>query len=331
MGRGRHRKKRQGRQGHGSTGRVAPRFAATAIVLVSAAGFAIETGRDTYSAQQPKSSTSIAGETTTTTSSSSTSTTSTVTSTPPTTLTLPSRIEDPFHSAALATYLATRADNVSAALYDVTTHQTYIYRPGIREVTASMAKIDILAVLLWESQNDQRALSAKEMSRAAKMIEYSNNKAAESLWVKIGQLPSVTEFNDDIHFTQTLMNWDWGLIDTTPRDQLNLLKSILLPNSYLDTASQAYEQDLMENVVDYERFGIPTGVPTNATVGVKNGWYLEKATGWQVNTAGYVHLGRTYYLAVVMTASNPSEDYGREVVDRVSQAFWNFESSRAGA
>jgi len=69
------------------------------------------------------------------------------------------------------------------------------------------------------------------------------------------------------------------LIDTTPRDQLNLLKSILLPNSYLDTASQAYEQDLMENVVDYERFGIPTGVPTNATVGVKNGWYLEKATG----------------------------------------------------
>jgi len=82
-----------------------------------------------------------------------------------------------------------------------------------------MAKIDILAVLLWESQNDQRALSAKEMSRAAKMIEYSNNKAAESLWVKIGQLPSVTEFNDDIHFTQTLMNWDWGLIDTTPRDQ----------------------------------------------------------------------------------------------------------------
>jgi len=150
------------------------------------------------------------------------------------------------------------------------------------------------------------------MSRAAKMIEYSNNKAAESLWVKIGQLPSVTEFNDDIHFTQTLMNWDWGLIDTTPRDQLNLLKSILLPNSYLDTASQAYEQDLMENVVDYERFGIPTGVPTNATVGVKNGWYLEKATGWQVNTAGYVHLGRTYYLAVVMTASNRARITGEK-------------------
>ena len=91
----------------------------------------------------------------------------------------------------------------------------------------------------------------------------------------------------------------------------------------------AYEQNLMENVVDYERWGIPTGVPIRATVGVKNGWYPEKATGWQVNTAGFVRLGKTYYLACVMTGSNPREAYGITVVDRVAQAFWNFESSRA--
>jgi hypothetical protein len=299
------------------------------IILVAAAGFAIETGSDSFGAQQPHSSTSIDAATSTT--SSSTSSTSSTVTTSPTTTNVPvsARIEDPFHSASLAAYLATRTDNVSAALYDVTTHQTYIYRPGVREVTASMAKIDILAVLLWESQNDRRDLTAKEMTLATKMIEYSDNKAAESLWVTIGQLPSVTEFNDDIHFTQTIPNWDWGLIETTPRDQLNLLKSILFPHDYLDQESQEYEQNLMENVVDYERFGIPTGVPSSATVGVKDGWYPEKATGWQVNTAGYVHLGRTYYLAVVMTASNPSEAYGREVVNRVSQAFWNFESRRA--
>jgi hypothetical protein len=212
----------------------------------------------------------------------------------------------------------------------VRTHQTFIYRPGIREVTASMVKIDILADLLWESQNARRALSAKEKSLATKMIEASDNKSAQSLWVTIGQLPALTTFNDDVHFTQTIPNWDWGIVDTTPRDQLQLLKAIVLPNQYLDPASQSYEQNLMENVADYERFGIPTGVPANATVGVKDGWYEEKATGWQVNSAGYVHLGRTYYLAVVMTASSPSEAYGREVVNRVSQAFWNFESSRAG-
>jgi hypothetical protein len=70
------------------------------------------------------------------------------------------------------------------------------------------------------------------------------------------------------------------------------------------------------------------GVPDSAMVGVKNGWDPEKATGWQVNSAGYVRLGKTFYLACVMTGSNPSEAYGIQVVDRVAQAFWNFESQR---
>jgi hypothetical protein len=299
------------------------------VILASCAAFAIETGRDSYSAQQPRSSTSIAGATTTTSGTSSSTSTTTTTAVTTTSIPVSTRIEDPFHSASLSAYLATRTDNVTAALYDVTTHQTFIYRPDIDEVTASMEKIDILAVLLWESQNEHRSLTAREMTLAAKMIEYSDNNAAESLWVTIGQLPTVSEFNKDLHYSQSITNWDWGLFDTTPRDQLQLLKTILFPNEYLNEDSQEYEQDLMQNVVDYERFGIPTGVPTNATVGVKNGWYPETTTGWQVNTAGYVHLNKTYYLAVVMTASNPSEAYGKEVVDRVSQAFWNFESSRA--
>jgi beta-lactamase class A len=329
MGRGQHRKKRQGRARRG-TGHVAlKRFSASAIILFAAAGFALETGRDSYSAQQPHSSTSIVAATTTT--SGSTSSTPTSTTAPaPTTTTVPvaTRIEDPFHSASLAAYLATRTDNVTAALYNVKTHQTYIFRPDIRQVTASMEKIDILAVLLWEKQNAHQPLSAHEMKLATKMIEYSDNKSAESLWVTIGQLPSVTEFNDDLHYTQSVTDWDWGEFDTTPRDQLQLLKVILFPNKYLDEESQEYEQNLMENVADYERFGIPMGVPARAMVGVKNGWYPEKTTGWQVNSAGYVHLGKTFYLACVMTGSNPSEAYGIQVVDRVAQAFWNFESQR---
>ena len=192
----------------------------------------------------------------------------------------------------------------------MSTHQIYLYRPGILQVTASMEKIDILAVLLWEHQNAHTPLTKQELSLTTKMIEYSDNTAAESLWVTIGQLPTVTEFNKDLNYTQSITNWDWGKFDTDPRDQIQFLKTIVLPNNYLDPASQEYEQDLMEHVVDYEHWGIPTGVPTSATVGVKNGWYPEKATGWQVNTAGYVRLGKTYYLACVMTGSNPSEAYG---------------------
>ena len=328
MANGRHARKRQRRARRATLTRVV----ATVAIVGSAAGFAIVTGRDSSSAQQPHASTSLPGDTTSTTSAT-TSTSSTVTTTTSVTTTghpvVSSRIEDPFHSASLAAYLATRTDNVTAALYNVATHQIYLYRPGILQVTASMEKIDILAVLLWEHQNAHTALTKQELSLTTKMIEYSDNTAAESLWVTIGQLPSVTAFNKDLRYTQSITNWDWGKFDTDPRDQIQLLKTIVLPNAYLDTASQKYEQNLMEHVVDYERWGIPTGVPTAATVGVKNGWYPEKATGWQVNTAGYVRIGTTYYLACVMTGSNPSEAYGIQVVDRVAQAFWNFESSRA--
>ncbi|MGB8197703.1 MAG: serine hydrolase, partial [Acidimicrobiales bacterium] len=285
--------------------------------------------RDSYSAQQPHSSTSVVGGTSTSTLATATTTSTVTTTTVPTSTSLPSRIEDPFHSSSLAAYLATRTDNVTAGLYNVTTHQLYLYRPGILQVTASMEKMDILAVLLWEHQNSHTPLTKQELSLTTKMIEYSDNTAAESLWVTIGQLPTVTEFNKDLRYTQSITNWDWGKFDTDPRDQIQLLKAIVLPNAYLDEESQEYEQDLMEHVVDYEHWGIPTGVPTNAEVGVKNGWYPEKTTGWQVNTAGYVRLGKTYYLACVMTGSNPSEAYGIQVVDRVAQAFWNFESSRA--
>jgi hypothetical protein len=276
--------------------------AVIAIILVAAAAFALETGRDSYGAPRPHASTTVVGATTTTPSSTSTGATTTTVPVSP-------RIEDPFHSSSLAKYLATRTDNVTAALYDVTTHQTFIYRPGVLQVTASMEKIDILAVLLWESQLHHHPLTVRQRSLATKMIEYSNNKTAQSLWVTIGQLPSVTEFNDDLHYVQSITSWSWGLFDTTPRDQLQLLKAIVLPNAFLDPASQLFERNLMNSVPDYERFGIPSGVPAQAMVGVKDGWYHEKTTGWQINSAGYVHLGRTYYLAVVMTASNPNEAY----------------------
>jgi beta-lactamase class A len=303
------------------------RVAVVGLLTLALAVFVAQSGLVASSAQGPR--TSAVGTSTSVPSATSTVTATSSVTTTTTSITRP--IENPFKTSSLANYLATRSDVVTAALYNESTHLTYIYHPGVREVTASMAKIDILADLLWESQTTGHPLSENVEKLATAMIEYSDNKAAQTLYVRIGQLPAITTFNQSIGFTQTIESWDWGLIDTTPRDQLNLLKTILFPNHVLNTASQSYEQNLMENVADYERFGIPTGVPANAMVGVKNGWDPESTTGWQINSSGYVHLGHTYYLAVVMTQSNPSEAYGEEVVDRVAEAFWNFESSHTHA
>ena len=65
MANGRHAKKRQRRTGTG-TNATLKRVIATVVILGSAAAFAVATGHDSYSAQQPHSSTSVAGGTSTT-------------------------------------------------------------------------------------------------------------------------------------------------------------------------------------------------------------------------------------------------------------------------
>lgn len=269
-------------------------------------------------------------DTTTTTTTTALTTSTTVLPTTTTTVRVRKRPhENPFTSRDLATFLASRKDDVTAALFNVTTGVTYLYRPGIRQIAASMVKIDILANLLYEDQMKDVSISKKDAVLATTMIEFSNNKAAQKLWVQTGQLPASEKFNELIGLSQTESSWGWGDTETTPRDQLQLLKAITLPNAILTTASRTYEESLMQNVSGWQRFGIPTAVPSTAIVGVKNGWYPETLTGWQINTAGYVHVGKCFYLAVVMTAKNPNEDYGLDTVNTISHVLWNFESNRA--
>ena len=234
--------------------------------------------------------------------------------------------------------LASCPSTVTAALYVPASARTYVYHPGVREVTASMVKIDILGALLAEAQSDHRALSTAESSLAVSMIEESDNVAAQRLWNDIGGFGltarrrgtggyyAIQSFNERLGFRQTQTNWAWGLMDTTPLDYLRLLRAIWLSSTVLAPASQRYEQSLMEGVVAYQRFGIPNGVPSGAVVGVKDGWYPEP-TGWQVNSAGYVHRGAVTYLAVIMTGDNLDEACGLNTVNNFGALLWRFESA----
>lgn len=229
---------------------------------------------------------------------------------------------DPFTTTALASYLRSRVNLVTAAVYDVSSAKTYVYNPDIHEVTASMVKIDILAALLRQVQDEHRSLSAKENRLSMKMVIDSNNPAATVLWNEVGQLPGMTAFHQLVGYRQTIMSWAWGEVETTPLDELALLKVIALPNTVLSDGSRAYEQSLMQSVDLSERFGLGNGPPPTATIGLKDGYYPEKKTGWQINSAGYVHLGSRFYLAAIMTSHNPSESYGIDTVNAVAKMIW---------
>jgi hypothetical protein len=255
----------------------------------------------------------------TTTTSASTTTTTLISTAPPT-----HNPDNPFTSRATALYLKGREGMVTAAVYNVATGATFTYHNGYHERTASIVKIDILADLLYESQQSGKPLTAKQQSLATSMIEASDDAAATKLWAAIGGRDAIDSFNALIGFKSTVPSWSWGDISTTPLDQLQLLKVIALPNSILDTASRQYETTLMEHVIGGQQFGLGWGSPARATVAMKDGWYNEIPTGWQVNTTGFVQFQGRFYLVTIMTESDPDETYGIDTVTTLSSDIWKY-------
>jgi hypothetical protein len=228
--------------------------------------------------------------------------------------------EPPQFSAAAASYVATRSDNVTAAVYDITTGQTYSFRAGLVEHTASTVKVDILATLLTQTQV-HGALPASLQSLAVPMIEDSLDSAADALWVRLGP-EAVGGFEHAAGMTSTVPATDgiWGTTTTTVEDRLTLLRAVVFPNGILDDQSRAYILELMKHVTPSQDWGATGGVPHGVVVALKNGF--APIIGWQINTEAWVDGDGRDYLIAVLTDHNPTEAYGIATVNAISSIAW---------
>ena len=224
--------------------------------------------------------------------------------------------------SSIAAFAATRADNVTVAVQDLASSQTYEFRPGVTENTASTLKVDILATLLGQAQAAGRSLTPEEQSLAVPMIEESLDSAADTLWARLGP-GAVGAFERAAGMTATVPATDgvWGSTQTTALDRLAMIRTVVEPNSLLTNASRAYVLSLMENVTPSQDWGATGGVPPGVTVALKNGFAMS--TGWQINTTGWVNGDGRDYLIAVLTNGNASEQYGIDTVDGVSSLVWN--------
>ena len=223
--------------------------------------------------------------------------------------------------SSIAAYVATRADNVTVAVQDLTTNQVYQFRPGVTENTASTLKVDILATLLGQAQAAGRSLTPEEQSLAVPMIEESLDSAADSLWTRLGP-GAVGAFERAEGMTATVPATDgvWGSTQTTALDRLAMIRTLAEPNALLNDASRSYILNLMENITPSQDWGATSGVPPGVTVALKNGFAMS--TGWQINTTGWVDGGGRDYLIAVLSNGNASEQYGIDTVDGVSSIIW---------
>jgi Beta-lactamase enzyme family len=235
--------------------------------------------------------------------------------------------------AGVPAYVAQRLGTVSAAVYDLKSGQTWSFGSGTPQDTASIVKLDILETLLWQ-QAKLGGLSAAQQALALNMIENSDNDAATTLWNEAGGTAGIKAYNNSIGLTATTPStcvtcpgfpWPgWGLTTTSPSDQLLLLRQLVGSQTQLSTSEQQYVIQLMENVAPSERWGVSTGVTSGDEVALKNGWLPLNAadTNWQINSIGLVLGQEREYALVILTTGNPSEQYGIDTADALSNVVW---------
>ncbi|KUO15838.1 serine hydrolase [Streptomyces dysideae] len=228
---------------------------------------------------------------------------------------------DELLAEAMASVTVEDGAEVSVAVLDLESGEGASYGDGVFD-TASIVKVDILAVLLLQAQDARRRLTAAEKAYATTMIENSDNTAASALWRTIGLAAGLNTANKRFGLTDTEGGdaMYWGLTQTTAADQLTLLRQVFGEDSELSEASRAYLRGLMGQIAVGQQWGV-SAAADGAEWALKNGWLPRTATGlWDINSIGRVTVGGHDCLVAVLSDGNPTKTGGVSLVEAAAEA-----------
>ncbi|MEW1719389.1 serine hydrolase [Streptomyces sp. NPDC093109] len=216
--------------------------------------------------------------------------------------------------------LAGRKATTALSVHDRTTNTRCTLRATQKYDSASVVKVTVLATLLWDAQKTGRKLTTRETGLATAMITKSDNASTSTLWKQLG-LTKIKGFLKAAKMTQTTPGADgyWGLTQITAADQRQLLSLVTAKNTVLSDASRAYILGRMSKVVASQRWGVPAGAPTTATVQLKNGWLQRSTHGWRVHSIGaFTGKGHDYTISV-LTHDNKTMNDGINTIQAVAK------------
>jgi beta-lactamase class A len=225
---------------------------------------------------------------------------------------------------AFTRYVGSRSDRVGVAVYDAHTGTTWTLNPAGEFQTASVVKVQIMGAILHRAQVEGRGLTTFERQNIVPMIEVSDNNAATNLWNSVGGASGVAAFDHLAGMTATTPNSSWGLTTTTAPDNVRLVRDYAFPSSALADRWRAFGVNLMEHVVDWQRWGVSAGATPGTTVALKNGWLpLSDSAQWRINSIGWISGNGRDYVIAVLTDHNPSMQYGIDTIEAISHKAWN--------
>lgn len=227
-------------------------------------------------------------------------------------------------TAALRSYLATRVGTFGCALYDRKSGRWFTYNNYTNQ-TLSTVKLIIGSTVLRRSQETGRALTSSQRYLMARMIEYSDNSATDSLLAQVG-VANVQRVARMYGMTATRVQgmssgW-WGYSTSTPLDMVKLENSVMWGSTVLTRANANYLRSLMRSVTPSQRWGVVGSLPSLADWGIKNGWG-PMAGGYRLNSVGHVYgYGRDYNLAIYTRSPNGFY-YGRDTINRIGRIVYD--------
>ncbi|WP_343246233.1 serine hydrolase [Streptomyces sp. SID5785] len=234
----------------------------------------------------------------------------------------PAQDRDGALATAVADAVAGHGGGLSVAVLDVASGATAAYAPGGGTYdTASVVKVDLVCALLLRAQDAGRDLTSQERTRAAAMIERSDNDATTAVWDDLGGAAALDAANERLGLTGTTGGSGplWGLTQTTAADRLTLLRQVFAPgdDAVLSAESRSTVRQLMGSVEADQAWGVSAA----GNAELKNGWLRRSTTQrWDVNSIGRVRVDGRQVLVAVLSDGSATMDAGVALVEAVARA-----------
>ncbi|MQA85923.1 MAG: hypothetical protein GEV03_15180 [Streptosporangiales bacterium] len=175
--------------------------------------------------------------------------------------------------------------------------------------------------LLLQAQADERELTAEERALAARSIKWSDNKATDVLWGRIGGQSGLVAANRRFGLRSTMppATVYWANTLTSAADQVRLLRSLVRGGSPLFAMHRRYVLDLMRHVTHEQRWGVSVAARKGDVVALKNGWFPTAFHHdlWVIDSIGRIYGPHRDLLIAVLSDHNPSAGAGIETVEQV--------------
>lgn len=229
------------------------------------------------------------------------------------------RLRTALFSDDFTSYIHTRKSEVSVAVYNQFTGQTYVYQPEKTFKTASIMKVSVMASLfLHHGFNDTTE------DKVSIMIRQSDNDAVDSLWEEAGGDQGLKDTWSKMGLSNTFLNEEghWGLTTTTAADQVKVMKAVTLKNSLFTSYEQQHMRQYLQSVAADQKWGVSGGVPSTSVVELKNGWSPAAEENWRINSIGHIQDKTHNYVIAILTYKNPTQEYGIHTIEQLSSLLY---------